>query len=276
MGVQPPLSHPFSASQVEALLDPGTGAILRCLCFVNDSTGWAVGSGGTIRRTVDGGETWVAQSSGTYAGLRGVDFVNDTTGWVVGDNGMILFTADGGATWSQQASGTGVVLKEVCFVDEQTGWAVGYANTILNTTDGGFIWWPQETDLWGNFKSTSFVDTQQGWAVGDAGIILHTATGGETPQVTPDSAPVTTSLLTSFPNPFNPALTVELRLPAAGEVILSVLDIGGRLVEELHRGGLVRGEHRFEWRPGTRAAGVYLLELRSGEEREVRKVCYLK
>jgi photosystem II stability/assembly factor-like uncharacterized protein len=51
---------------------------------VNASTGTAVGQGGTILRTVDGGATWTLQSSGTTNFLWAVSFVDASTGTAVG------------------------------------------------------------------------------------------------------------------------------------------------------------------------------------------------
>src|SRR5712692_11631945 len=49
----------------------------------------AVGAGGTILRTDDGGDTWTPQDSGTHNPLSGVSLVDDCTGTVVGAAGTI-------------------------------------------------------------------------------------------------------------------------------------------------------------------------------------------
>ena len=84
--------------------------------FVDPSVGWAVGDGGTIVKTTNGGTTWTAQDSGTTDGLCSVDFVNASTGWAVGDGGVILKTANGGTTWSVLPSGTTQALQSVHFI----------------------------------------------------------------------------------------------------------------------------------------------------------------
>ncbi len=78
--------------------------------------GWAVGFGGTIVHTSDGGANWVGQASGTGNTLRGVDFVDALNGWVVGEGGVIVHTSDGGANWVGQSSGTGNDFFGVAFV----------------------------------------------------------------------------------------------------------------------------------------------------------------
>ncbi|HTX69784.1 MAG TPA: clostripain-related cysteine peptidase [Thermoleophilia bacterium] len=63
-------------------------------------SGWAVGDGGLILHTVDGGATWTTQAAGVDRDLAGVCAVDGRTAIVVGDGEPILRTADGGATWS--------------------------------------------------------------------------------------------------------------------------------------------------------------------------------
>src|SRR5215831_19484521 len=76
------------------LSDPST-ANLNAISFVDANTGTAVGGGGTILHTTDGGATWTPQSSGTTFWLHGVSFLDTNTGWAVGDGGTILHTTDG-------------------------------------------------------------------------------------------------------------------------------------------------------------------------------------
>src|SRR5437588_6872068 len=67
--------------------------------------GTAVGTGGVITHTSDGGTHWSLQTSGTTMGLAGVSFTDASNGWVVGDSGTILHTSDGGLHWAAQTSG---------------------------------------------------------------------------------------------------------------------------------------------------------------------------
>jgi hypothetical protein len=57
------------------LQDSGTDSDLFGVSFTDASTGWAVGFGGTILHTDDGGLTWTPQDSGTTDNLHGVVFL---------------------------------------------------------------------------------------------------------------------------------------------------------------------------------------------------------
>jgi len=109
----------------------------RSICFVNDDIGWAVGNGGAMVRTVDGGENWDPIESGTSSSLFSVWFLDENVGYAVGASGTIIRTTDGGDTWTSQESGTQNALMSVHFIDASQGWVVGDRGTILHTSDGG-------------------------------------------------------------------------------------------------------------------------------------------
>src|SRR5215472_5260306 len=74
-----------------------SGNELRAVFFLEDGQrGWAVGSGGMILATRDGGEHWTPQASSTSENLYGVAFADRQHGWAVGQDGAFLNTTDGG------------------------------------------------------------------------------------------------------------------------------------------------------------------------------------
>ena len=189
----------LTAPLASALLSPGdaqwttqttgTSQNLWGVQFVDDHSGWAVGSGGTIVHTADGGTTWSEQPSGVHVPLYAVCFVDALNGWVVGGGNTILHTTDGGASWKQQHGGEPAddYLSGVSFTDLQHGWAVGDYSTILHTANGGTSWTSQTaTGTW-DLSDVTFLDTSTGWAVGSGvdpaspggvGAILYTTDGG--------------------------------------------------------------------------------------------------
>ena len=68
----------------------GTMEWLYSVHFTDANTGWAVGTGGAIVNTIDGGATWTPQPSGTTQILNSVHFTDANTGYAVGANGTIL------------------------------------------------------------------------------------------------------------------------------------------------------------------------------------------
>ena len=65
----------------------GTTQVLNGVAFVDETNGWAVGGGGAILHTVNGGARWTAQAPGTTQTLYAVAFADADTGWAVGARG---------------------------------------------------------------------------------------------------------------------------------------------------------------------------------------------
>jgi len=158
--------------------ETGAPASLRALAFLDANRGIAVGKGGLIIGTDDGGKTWSKRPSNTTENLMEISFVGDQ-GWVAAYAGKILHTTDGGKTWTEQKTGTRQTLETIYFHDAQHGWAAGWAGTILRTSDGGATWETLKADkaTW-SVSSIYFKDNQNGWLVGFAGQILHTKDAG--------------------------------------------------------------------------------------------------
>ncbi len=165
-------------------LSSGTPNELFDIDFPVDSiTGYAVGGGGVILKTTDGGATWTNVQDPAYTESN-LDLhfpVDASTGYVVGGLGRILKTVDGGANWTALAPPVTPNFRGVYFVDNLTGYVVGDARTILKTTDGGNNW----TDV--SDPATSCitlqdvcfpVDATTGYVVGAC--ILKTTDGGGT------------------------------------------------------------------------------------------------
>src|SRR4029079_16384620 len=100
--------------------------------FVDKRHGWAVGSGGAIYRTSNGGRSWQLQNSGVTADLLDVKFLDAQEGWAVGAEGIVLHTIDGGLHWTTERSGTPHALERLFFTDREHGWAVGFGGTIIS------------------------------------------------------------------------------------------------------------------------------------------------
>lgn len=189
-------------------------ANLRATSFVNSSTGYAVGSEGTILRTSDGGASWervLACASGQPTGagcepgsadritvaLNGVVALDRTNAIAVGNDGHILKTSNGGTTWTRVVACriTARECDEGSDPDERVAspleaihgfnasmTAVGADGTILFSRNGGATWSqrPNITDV--GLRSVWFTDTDTGYIVGEEGTILKTTNEGQTWQ----------------------------------------------------------------------------------------------
>ena len=141
--VAPPLGGRLSHRPAASSQSSGTTNTLdlRGVACPRPSICVAVGEGGTIVRSTDGGRTWRRQPSGTPDDfLYGVACPSPSTCVAVGGGGTILRSTDGGRTWRSQTSGTTNFLFGVTCASPSTCFAVGPRGTILRSADGGRTW----------------------------------------------------------------------------------------------------------------------------------------
>ena len=78
------------------------------------------------------------------------------------------------------------------------------------------------------------------------------------------------------PNPANPITAISYKLQAASQVSLQVFDISGRKLVELASGFHLAGEYRYVWDAGNRAAGIYIIRLKTPQESLSGKLTIVK
>ncbi len=84
--------------------------------FINETTGFAVNSGGSILMTTDAGETWKIKAHYQRNTFSEIKFINDKTGFAIslysypGDDISFVYTTDGGLHWNEGNSYTGDAL----------------------------------------------------------------------------------------------------------------------------------------------------------------------
>jgi hypothetical protein len=98
-------------------------------------------------------------------------------------------------------------------------------------------------------------------------------------------APKAFSLSQNYPNPFNPSTTITLDIPrTAGKkelVNLTIYDVRGRRVRTLIDSSLAPGSHKIHWdglneKGDSVSSGIYLYQLRAGEETFTRKMVVIR
>ena len=183
----------FSYSQSTWMTqNSGTSSILQSVFFVDKNNGWIAGAGPIIH-TINGGATWMAQStpplSGFYVSVYFIDVMN---GWACGNEARIIHTTDGGNTWVTQPNPytfPSPILYDIYFANPDTGWAVGSDHgtyptfishcVVLYTTNGGNTWSIQLNQSYKKpLINISFTSSSNGYAAGEWGGIIHTSNGG--------------------------------------------------------------------------------------------------
>jgi photosystem II stability/assembly factor-like uncharacterized protein len=139
-------------------------------------TVWAVGAGGAVIRSTDGGGAWGSRTVAPAA-LRSVTGVG-TALWAVGDQGVLLRSTDAGGGWQLVTVRAGAGLRAVRFASDRRGWIAGEGGLLVTTSDGGTTWVDQPAPGGRRLNALSFSDTLNGFAAGDSGTVLRTQNGG--------------------------------------------------------------------------------------------------
>ena len=162
-------------------LNSPTTEDLRDIVFVDNKTGWIVGTSGTILHTTDG-FNWSIQASGTSNDLETVDFINNTFGWAMGSD--YIKTTDGGNTWIVKSTLNAPYPNEIDLYNETLGFGGGIG-AIFQMKDGkNWVMTPYTGSI---FESVQAYNDKVCWIGGYNasesantiyGVILKTIDGG--------------------------------------------------------------------------------------------------
>jgi hypothetical protein len=95
------------------------------------------------------------------------------------------------------------------------------------------------------------------------------------------TVPSSLKLYNNYPNPFNGITQIRFSLNEAQNVSLSIFDINGRLIKQLHSGIRQAGEHKLSWDGKDQkgisvASGIYIYRLSTEKSSFTKKLTYLK
>lgn len=154
---------------------------------LNSEEAYAVGFGGSVVKTLDGGAVWTlvspieAQDDELWA-AHFSDAENGIVGGGTGFNGgtgAIYKTEDGGASWVQAYSGTQRV-NSFAAPDDMTIYAACDGGLLLRSIDGGDTWLELgNSGFTSRINSIVFSDAQNGWFVTAGGFVFRTVNGGD-------------------------------------------------------------------------------------------------
>jgi photosystem II stability/assembly factor-like uncharacterized protein len=147
--------------------------------FVSASNGWAIGDGGTILHTLDGGKFWDRIDLSVKAKLCAVSFLDIDLGFVCGDGGTILRTSNGGETWETLYSSSPYTFHDIDAALFPRVMVVGDKGNAVFSEDGGISWTSLAVDPDAELHSVFCVNSLENWAVGEEGLLLHSINGGD-------------------------------------------------------------------------------------------------
>lgn len=83
-------------------------------------------------------------------------------------------------------------------------------------------------------------------------------------------------LVSLYPNPFNPEVTIQVNVIEPGELNIDIFNLSGRRVKTLANSTIGVGSYSFKWDSSNNSSGMYFFKLTIGETVMIKKALLLK
>lgn len=167
-----------------------TLAWLRDVYFLNEQTGWIVGSGGTFLTTTDGGKNWIKKKDFIEDNIRQIYFADEQNGWLLcernlfslGENSpsYLLKTVNGGVSWDriEFTDNQRKRITKIFFTKNGSAWAIGEGGAFYAMQDDKKTWKRSSSPVRYLLFDGIFTGDSHGVVVGAGGSILFTEDAG--------------------------------------------------------------------------------------------------
>ena len=88
--------------------------------------------------------------------------------------------------------------------------------------------------------------------------------------------PVKFNIISLYPNPFNPEITMKLDYRYESNISIEIFDVSGHIITTLKEGFLSPGEYEFKWNAKNESTGIYFFKISYGSHQIIRKAILLK
>lgn len=295
-GVFRSINGGFNFQQIWTIPGGGSGNPSSIYMF-DKNLGFTTNTMDVMRRTTDGGFNWTIIPNEKYAAIK---FIDSLTGWksYVGikkttDGGITWISQSTPPAIDYYYSTFSVLNKD-------TVWFVGAEKNpapVFKTTNGGLNWGyqiPDTTHYW-SYYFIQFVDIKKGWIKYGSSRAYRTLTGGnDTTFYTglysnTSEIPNNFELFQNYPNPFNQSTIINVQCAIKSHIKINVYDITGKEIITLINEEKSAGKYsiRFDARQvgsstrqggsSTLSSGIYFYDLVvNGKRLETKKMVLTK
>ena len=88
--------------------------------------------------------------------------------------------------------------------------------------------------------------------------------------------PIEYHVLKTYPNPFNPSLTIQVSAPPGVVLNVDVFSYDGRFIANLYSGKQFTTVQTLNWKPGNIPSGIYFIRSSVNGKDQFRKVTFIK
>ena len=93
----------------------------------------------------------------------------------------------------------------------------------------------------------------------------------------PQAYPFSYNVLKTYPNPFNPAINIEITTVEELITDVSIISFSGQYVQNIFTGKIFNSTQTISWEPNNLSSGIYLVRLTNDKnESRYKKITYLK
>ena len=268
----------------EQLQIPSQSYNFNDIYFKNENYGWAVGSGGDIWYSTNGGNNWSLNEVDFYNGLKSIAHCETDELWIAGSYELILYSINGGIpvelisftaeflesklelnwTTATETNNSGFEILRFAQNDNAEWVTIGFVPGHGTTTEtqhysftdndvkpGKYQYKLKQIDYNGTFEYSQIVEV-------------------EIPFVTEFS------LSQNYPNPFNPSTTIKFQIPELSFVTFKVYDVLGNEMRTLVNEEKSIGSYEVNFDASGLPSGIYFYRLKAGPFVETKKMLLLK
>lgn len=252
-------------------------AALRGAWFTSANKGWFVGDYGELPVTADGGATWQKDSI-QLNGLLGIFFPNDKVGYAVGAGGTILKYTTG----ADCPKPTGLDVTSLTATSASLEWdavpgAIGYK--IIYHEDGNPLGVKKSASTNSKVITGLSPNTTYKWTLqticSNPPLVASASVKGPDfttlPQKISENEYAGT-LLQVYPNPATNEVTISFDISEKNFVGVKVIDLNGRLLQEIQPAAYEGGNHQLSIDVSRYAQGVCFIQLHTDHEVVTSKI----
>ncbi len=254
---------------------------------------FGVASHSYIKKTVDGGNTWLITNNNlgfNHDNIRRLELrknnpnvlycgqINDS---YTSDPWLLSMTTDGGDSWVRidstlkEINSEGSVYSILLDQNREGRFYISYTGGLFLTEDNGKhyqkVYSGSTEKIWSDNQNPPNI-----YFNSDRGLLRVLDTLAVGVKTIENNIPTQYKLNQNYPNPFNPTTVVSFSIPNRENVAIKIFDILGKEIETLINETKLPGEYEVEFNASKFSSGVYFYSLKTPEYFKVRKMILLR